>query len=196
MKKTHTTTKLLAFVVGCVSCSAFAEEQVSVGLRWMHQFQFAGYYAAVDQGFYEQENLSVTLFEGNPNTNTIDSVLNNELDFGVANGELVLERLKGKPVVALSAIFQNSPSVLLTLASSGISNAAELKGKSIMTLDGNINPEFLSMLSKSGISIDEVTLIQSSFDLDDLIKGNIDAFNGYLPNEPFCFTSQASIITS
>lgn len=185
MKKTHTTTKLLAFVVGCVSCSAFAEEQVSVGLRWMHQFQFAGYYAAVDQGFYAQENLNVTLFEGSPNNNTIDRVLNNELDFGVANGELVLERLKGKQVVALSAIFQNSPSVLLTLASSGISNAADLKGKSIMTLDGNIGPEFLSMLSKSGVDVDEVNLIQSSFDLQDLIKGNIDAFNAYLPNEPF-----------
>ncbi|MDN3681888.1 ABC transporter substrate-binding protein [Vibrio tapetis subsp. quintayensis] len=185
MKKTHKTTKILAFVVGCVSCSTFAEEQVSVGLRWMHQFQFAGYYAAVDQGFYAQENLNVTLFEGSSNNNTIDRVLNNELDFGVANGELVLERLKGKQVVALSAIFQNSPSVLLTLASSGISNSADLKGKSIMTLDGNIEPEFLSMMSKSGVDIDEVNLVQSSFDLQDLIKGNIDAFNAYLPNEPF-----------
>lgn len=185
MKKNHTTTKILTFVVGCMSYSALGQEHISVGLRWMHQFQFAGYYAAVDQGFYEQENLRVTLHEGNPNTNTIDLVLNNELDFGVANGELILERLRGKPVVALSAIFQNSPAVLLTLASSNINSAADLKGKSIMTLDGSISPEFLSMLSKGEVGLDDVNVIQSSFALQDLINGNVDAFNGYLPNEPF-----------
>ncbi len=185
MNKYHTTTKFLTLIVGCMNYSAFGQEQVSVGLRWMHQFQFAGYYAAVDQGFYEQENLDVTLVEGSPSTNTIDRVLDNDLDFGVANGELILERLRGKPVVALSAIFQNSPSVLLTLESSGIESAAELKGKSIMTLDGNIGPEFLSMLSKSGVGISDVNIIQSSFSLQDLINGKVDAFNSYLPNEPF-----------
>ncbi|USD67023.1 GGDEF domain-containing protein [Vibrio sp. SCSIO 43136] len=172
-------------VVVFISYNSWADQDVVVGLRWLHQYQFAGYYAAVDQGYYKQEGLNVTLIQGHPGINVMDKVVTGEYDFGVANGDLVLARMKGRPLVALAAIFQHSPSVLLTLASSGIDKPKKLKNKSIMTLNGQPYPEFLAMFSHANVALEDLEMKPSSYQIRDLIDGKIDAFNGYLTNEPY-----------
>ena len=95
-------------------------ETVALQLRWFHQFQFAGYYAAIEKGFYREAGLEVFLIEGGYDKDTIEEVVNGRADFGVTNSEILLHRLKGKPLVVLAAVFQHSPLVLISRKEKGI----------------------------------------------------------------------------
>ena len=95
-------------------------ETIIVQLKWLHQFQFAGYCAAVEKGFYSEEGLDVTLRERNPKTDPIDDVLKGEAQYGVADAGLLLTRMQNKPVILLSQVFQHSPLVFLSKKGSGI----------------------------------------------------------------------------
>ena len=75
---------------------------IAVQLKWKHQFQFAGFYAAVEKGFYQEAGFNVTLKEAGPMINPIDEVLSGRADYGVANSELVLYRMNGEPVTVLA----------------------------------------------------------------------------------------------
>ncbi len=158
---------------------------INVGL-WEHRFQFAGYYAAIEKGYYAEQGLQVNLVKGSPRHDVINEVLSGQLEFGVANGELVLQRLKGKPLVAIAATFQHSPSVLITLKSSNIQKPKDLQGKRIMTLNGQMPPSYISMLSSIDKDIiSSIKVVKSSLDVQDLIDGKVDAFHAYVHNEPY-----------
>lgn len=165
---------------------------VYLQLRWHHQFQFAGYYAAVEKGFYREEGLNVVLRSGDPQHQPVSEVLTGSAQYGEANAELLHYRLKGEPLVALASIFQHSPSVLLTLKSSGIRTVHDLIGKKVMLADTDEDADFLTMILNEGISTSQVDTIPSSYNLDDLISGRVDAFNSYITNEPF-FLQQKGI---
>lgn len=160
-------------------------EVVNLQLRWLHQFQFAGYYAALEQGYYREEGLEVVIHEGSPERQPVKEVLSRRADYAEGNSEVLLARLQGQPVVALAAIFQHSPSVLLALRSSGIESPHDLIGRTVMLMDNRNDPDFLTMLLNEGISPQQVRVLPSSFDFSDLIEGRVDAFNSYLTNEPF-----------
>jgi diguanylate cyclase (GGDEF)-like protein/PAS domain S-box-containing protein len=158
---------------------------VDLQLRWHHQFQFAGYYAAVEKGFYAAEGLQVRLHAGDPKHQPVPEVLAGRAQYAEGNSEVLYQRLKGKPLVALAAIFQHSPSVLLTRRDSGISTVHDLIGKKIMLMNMTEDADLLSMFSNEGFSLSQVTVIPSSYDLNDLISGKVDAFNSYATNEPY-----------
>ncbi len=160
-------------------------EPVRMQLRWMHQFQFAGYYAAVEQGYYADAGFDVTLVEGAPNRQPVTEVLAGRADFAEANSELLFARLQGEPLVALAVIFQHSPSVLLTLAESGIETPMDLVGKKMMVAGGHADVDFMAMLHSAEVPVDQVELLPSSYQIEDLLTGKTDAFNSYLTNEPF-----------
>jgi diguanylate cyclase (GGDEF)-like protein/PAS domain S-box-containing protein len=177
--------------------SAFAApgtqgDVVDLQLRWHHQFQFAGYYAAVEKGFYEAEGLQVRLHAGDPQHQPVPEVLAGRAQYAEANSEVLYQRLQGKPLVALAAIFQHSPSILLTRKDSGISSLHDLIGKKVMLMNMTEDADFLSMFSNEGLSFSQVNVIPSSYDLDDLVSGKTDAFNSYLTNEPY-FLKQRNI---
>ena len=96
-----------------VLAPAWALEQVVLQLNWKHQFQFAGYYAAIEQGYFRDAGFEVTLRELQEGADPIQVVLDGDADFGVAASELALHRAQGKPVVALATIVQHSPLILL-----------------------------------------------------------------------------------
>ena len=110
----------------------WANEKVVLQLKWLHQFQFAGYYAAKEKGYYAEAGFDVTIKERNSSVTPVEAVLNNQADFGIVGSSIILDRMKGLPVVALAAVFQHSPLVLITLADSGIIGPYELKGKRVM----------------------------------------------------------------
>ena len=97
-------------------------------LTWLHQFQFAGYYAALEKGFHRDAGFDVTLTEGTPDQRPVKEVVSGRAGFGVARGELLLHRLHGKPVVTLAAIFQHSPVILLAKEESGITTPHDMIG--------------------------------------------------------------------
>ena len=85
---------------------SLAAERVTLQLKWQHQFQFAGYYAALEQGYYRDNGLDVALVEATPQTDVVDEVTAQRAQYGVGTSALLLERSHGKPVVVLAAIFQ------------------------------------------------------------------------------------------
>ena len=180
----------LALTILCwapVSLAAQSSRQdtVYLQLRWHHQFQFAGYYAAVEKGFYKEEGLNVELRSGGPDRQPVTEVLSGQALYAEGNSEVLHQRLLGKPLVALAAIFQHSPSVLLTLESSGIRTVHDLIGRKVMLANKNEDADFLTMLLNEDISPSQLDIIPSSYQLNDLITGKVDAFNSYTTNEPY-----------
>lgn len=171
-------------------------EPVSLQLKWFHQYQFAGYYAAKEKGFFTEEGLDVTLHQRNLSTSHIEDVLEGKAEYGVADAGLVLTRLQGKPVVLLSQIFQHSPLVLLALKDSGIRTPYDLAGKTIMAdLKGNSEAPLYAMLLKTLGGLDSVTIKPHTFRNEDLLEGKIDTMDGYLTDQPYWFEQQGRPVT-
>src|SRR6476661_324837 len=123
MKNLHKLCCLILCVIFFNPLAIHAEplKPVRVQLKWYHQFQFAGFYAAIKKGYFKDAGLDVTLLEGTPKAFSIPAVLSGKADFGVTGPELLDSYISGEPVVLMSVIFQHSPYVLLTMTKNKIS---------------------------------------------------------------------------
>ncbi|MCJ8236336.1 diguanylate cyclase [Aeromonas veronii] len=159
-----------------------AGEQVIVQLPWQHQFQFAGYYAAIAKGFYREAGLHVTLREADSRTDVVSEVISGKAHFGISGSDLLLDRAAGRPVVVLAALLQHSPLILLTLDRPDIRNPADLANKRLMLEPGS--NELLTYLSHQTRSRDWVTLPYKQ-GIEALLAGKVDAISAYSTTEPF-----------
>jgi diguanylate cyclase (GGDEF)-like protein/PAS domain S-box-containing protein len=177
--------RLLLCLVALLPLPATALEQVALQLKWKHQFQFAGYYAAQEKGYYRDAGLEVELREAGPETDPVGEVLGGRAQFGVSNSALILERARDKPVVAIAVIFQHSPFILAARRQSGIRSVHDLAGKRLM-----FEPhaeEVFAYLRREGISEKQLTLLPHSLDHQDLIDGRTDVVTAYSTDEPYFF---------
>ena len=173
---------LLVISVLCTLCTASpasALEQVTLQLKWMHQFQFAGYYAAVQQGYYRDAGLNVTISQATTGIDPVQEVINGKADYGVGSSSLLLMRNAGKPVVTLAVIFQHSPYIILTKEYSASQTIHNLVNKRLM-LEPQAD-ELVAYLTKEGIPMQR---LEHSFNLKDLIDGKVDAVSGYITTDP------------
>jgi class 3 adenylate cyclase/ABC-type nitrate/sulfonate/bicarbonate transport system substrate-binding protein len=166
-----------------VSQPAAALDQVSLQLKWKHQFQFAGYYAALEQGFYRNAGLDVTIREGGPDINVAETVASGKADFGVCNASVLREWTKGRRLVVLAAIFQHSPAVILVARRADIRSVSELRGRSLMDAPGS--DEIAAMLKNEGVDYDALPRVAHEGNPRDLLAGTADAMVAYSTNEPF-----------
>ncbi|MBF0195428.1 MAG: transporter substrate-binding domain-containing protein [Magnetococcales bacterium] len=167
---------------------SYALDKVSIQFKWFHQFQFAGYYAAKEKGFFLEEGLDVELREFSPKSDPIADVVSGKANYGIADTGLLVARHKGQPVVMVGQIFQHSPLVLLTLKKSGLRTPFDLKGKKLMTyLDGSGDAALRAMVHKALGDDKLANWVQHSFDNRDLLNNKIDAILAYSTNEPYWF---------
>ncbi|MES9860904.1 MAG: ABC transporter substrate-binding protein [Candidatus Thiodiazotropha sp. LLP2] len=126
-------------------------ETVVLQLKWKHQYQFAGYYAAKEKGFYEEVGLDVEIHEhqGRP---PIKALLAGEAQYAVSGANALIHRAQGYPVVALAAIYQHSPYALLVRADSGIYKVSDLTGRRVMLGSGTQDAALHAMLKRGGLS--------------------------------------------
>jgi ABC-type nitrate/sulfonate/bicarbonate transport system substrate-binding protein len=172
----------------CSQAKSSEPEKVTLQLKWLHQFQFAGYYAAKEKGFYLEEGLNVVIQQRNLKKNNIRQVLDGEAEYGIADSILLFYRMRGEPVVVLAPIFQQSPLVYMTLRSSGIESPYQLKGKRVMVYPrGTDGLPFEAMLHELGIEERDFLPIPKTVTPDALEKGLVDVYPGYLANEPYYF---------
>jgi ABC-type nitrate/sulfonate/bicarbonate transport system substrate-binding protein len=147
---------------------------ITVQLRWTHQAQFAGMYAADLQGYFAEQGLAVTFLEGMPTTDFIGVVLDDKAQFGITNADsLIIARSQGKPVTAITTIYQRSPSVFITLANSGITRPQDFIGKTIEIGVAGV-PRLRAMMSFLGISPDQYEVVYSTSDLTAFYSGVVD----------------------
>lgn len=155
-------------------------DPVTLQLKWKHQFQFAGYYAAKEKGFYQEAGLDVTIVEAASGVDAAQEVIANRAQYGVGTSELILNRYHGDRVVVLGVIFQHSPLCLVTLANSGIDNVHKLANRNIMIEPSSA--ELFAYLHQEGLN-NTFTLQHHSFDLNDLVSGKTDAMSVYVTDE-------------
>ncbi len=166
---------------------AYPAEKVVLQLKWKHQFQFAGFYAAQQQGYYAEEGLEVELREIDKERTPAESVLRGDAQYGISDSSLVLQRLRGQPLVVLAAIFQHSPMVLMTTQASGIVSPLQLKGKRVMYRKNIDDAVLLAMFTEAGLGINEHNHVNTTFNYRSLINGDTDAMAGYTTNQPFYY---------
>jgi len=157
---------------------------VRLQLKWKHQFQFAGYYAAIEKGFFTREGLRVELIEGVPGLTPSERLFTGQAEYAVDSTAIILQRQKGRKVVALAAIFQHSPNIVMTRRDSGLTTPQSLMGKRIMFTDPT-DPECRAMLANEGVFPKDYTTLPHTWSIDALIDGKVDAMSAYLTNEPF-----------
>ncbi|MBS3788783.1 ABC transporter substrate-binding protein [Candidatus Bipolaricaulota bacterium] len=170
---------LLVLLVGCGGSNEKKEvDEVTVQLKWVHQAQFAGFYAAVKEGFYAAKNIDADLEPGGPDLppdKIIENLLKGQTDFAVVGGDqLLASRFRGQPVVAISVVFQKNPYVYATLKSSGIQDPEDLVGKKVMvSSDGEIIHR--ALLDKLGMKPEDIEEIPFKRDVKPLVSGRVDA---------------------
>ena len=180
------------FFLGLVCCvllrgggaawAAETAERVVLQLPFTPQFQFAGYYAAIERGFYREAGFDVRLQELQEGHDPIDAVMSGAADYGVGASELALRRGQGQPVVVLATILQHSPLVLIAAGRSGTS-VHELAGKKVMLLPHET--ELIAYLQQEQLPLDRIVVVPHSFDLKDLLTGKVSAASGYSTDEPY-----------
>jgi len=174
---------LSGMVASALGATQVPLQQVTLQLKWHHQFQFAGYYAAQEQGYYRDAGLEVNILEAEPGMDVVKEVVSGRAHFGVGTSALLLSRQKGQPVVVLAAVFQHSPVVLIARTGSGITSVQDLVGKRLM-IEKQAD-ELFAYLHKEGVSEKTMTLVEHTFVPDDLITGKVDCMSAYQTDESY-----------
>ncbi len=161
-------------------------KEVTVKLKWLHQAQFAGIYTAIEKEFYKKEGLRINLIPFSFEKPTIQSVVNNEADFGITGAdELILARAKGFPLKAIAVIYKINPVCAYALKESGIKTPYDFIGKTIGLERGtNVDLLYFAMMKKLKIDRKKIKEISIRYDASELIKGITDVSTGYIINEP------------
>ena len=173
-------------------CCAFSTlhaqyKPVTLQLKWLHQFEFAGYYAADIKGYYAEKGLKVTIKPGDKNHSPITEVLRGRATFGISDCDVLINYTKGDPIVAMASLFQHSPYIVLATPYQNIHSPSDLIGKRILSSDNYGWAQMKAMLMREGIPLDSVRKLEHTWKPMDLLNGNADAMTGYVTVEPYQF---------
>ena len=161
--------------------------KVTLQLKWVTQSQFAGYYAAVEKGYYKRAGLDVTLKVGGPDVTPEQVVLAGQADFGLDwLPNLLATREKGGKIVSIAQVFARSGMTELTWKDSGINTIAKMKGKKVGVWCCGNQPELFAALTKNGIDPTkkkDVTIVNQPFSMDLFLQHKIDAAAAMTYNE-------------
>jgi NitT/TauT family transport system substrate-binding protein len=158
---------------------------IKLQLQWFYQAQFAGYIAAVDQGFYKEQGLDVQLLEGGVDIVPQTVLAQGKADYAVAwVPKALASREQGAGITDVGQIFGRSGTYQVAWADSGIKTAADLKGKKVGNWGFGNEYELFAGMTKAGINPGkDVTLVQQQFDMQALLKKEIDAAQAMSYNE-------------
>ncbi len=151
----------------------------------MHQFQFAGFYAAKLQGYYVAEGINVEILESSAADPSIDFVLKNKNTYGVSSAELIESKALGSPVVILASIFQHSPYVVISLKDKKILRPKDLEGKRIMASGDQGMIQLKAMLSAANVDIKKISILEHTWNNVDITNNVADAMTGYVSVETY-----------
>lgn len=190
---------VLILVMALVAaCSSGSEEEtasgdcesltpVTIQLQWVTQSQFAGYYAAKEQGFYADECLDVTIKEGAVEIVPQQVVAAGDAQFGVAwVPKMLASREQGANLVNIAQIFQRSGTLQVAWADSGLESVSDWAGKRVGTWGFGNEWEVFAALRQAGIEPNDpsqVTVVQQPFDMSLLLNREIDAAQAEIYNE-------------
>jgi NitT/TauT family transport system substrate-binding protein len=188
MNKTLMAAALAMGVAGSMAQADGHANSVTLQLQWVTQSQFAGYYVALEKGFYEEEGLDVTILPGGPDIAPPQVLAGGGADVMLNwMPSALAAREKGLPVVNIAQPFKTSGLMLTCWKDTGITSVEDFKGKTIgVWFFGNEYP-FLSWMSQAGIPTDGgengVTVLKQGFNVDPLLNREADCISTMTYNE-------------
>jgi NitT/TauT family transport system substrate-binding protein len=170
-------------------------DDVRVQFAWTHSFEYAGFYEAVERGYYTDQAINIDLMEGGFDQeerflDPIQRVADGEADFGITSADqLLVARADGRPLIAIAAIYQRSPVVLISLTESGILRPQDLVGKRVFVMDNDIL--YAALMASQDIDRSQIEEI-SQFDFTGtaLINGDTDVISGWITEEVVALRAQ------
>lgn len=194
MSRLRTALAVAVSAVALAACSTVAEPAapaeggltpVKLQLQWFTQGQFAGYLAAVDQGFYEAQGLDVEILEGGIDIVPQTVLAQGQADYAIAwVPKALASREQGAGITDVAQVFQRSGTYQVSFANAGIAAPADLRGKRVGNWGFGNEFELFAGMTAAGIApAADVTLVQQQFDMQALLSGEIDAAQAMSYNE-------------
>jgi len=179
-----------ALALGAAAMAARAEDKVSFGTDWKAEAEHGGYYQAIAAGIYRRHGIEVSLRQGGPQVNQAELLAAGRLDFSEApNSFIGLNFVQENiPMVAVAAMFQKDPSVLIAHKGVGNDSLAALKGKPIMIGADTRVGWWLFLKAKFGYSDDQIR--PYTFNVAPFLVDKQAVQQGYLTSEPFIIEQQ------
>ena len=177
--------RLLIISLGLISLSAWsAPSRVTLQLKWDHQFQFAGYYAAKAKGYYEEAGLKVDIrsrvTKDKMLRNVFDELRSGRADFVVAGPDLLIALDKGLPAKIIATIYQSSPYAFVARKNE-FATPAQFAGKRINITEPLWGPvELYTIVSSTGGTPEGFTILSEPPSLELLSEGRVDIVATYL----------------
>jgi NitT/TauT family transport system substrate-binding protein len=193
----------LFLFTGCGGAASTApteapKDTLTYQMGWVHEYSSAPFYMAIANGHYTKENLDVKLTVGGFNDkgaiDPIEQLTSGAADFTEASVFALLQaRANGKPVVAIATLNQRSPFAIISLTDNGIVRPQDLVGKTVAVADGGATLEYQSLIRSQSIDPTKVNQVaRTSFGIDPLVNGEVDAFGGWIINEGVALTESGA----
>lgn len=159
--------------------------KVRLQLQWVTQAQFAGYFAAADQGYYKDEGLDVQILEGGVDIVPQTVLAQGQADYAIAwVPKALASREQGAQITDVAQVFARSGTLQVSFKDKGISSPSDLKGKKVGNWGFGNEYELFAGMTGAGLDpAKDVTLVQQQFDMQALLKGDIDAAQAMTYNE-------------
>ena len=170
---------------GSASSSAAGEPtKIKLQLQWSAQAQFAGYYAAADQGYYKDAGLEVEIVEGGADIVPQDVLSAGDVDYAISWVPKVLGSIeKGAKITNVAQIFERSATTQISMKDKNITEPAQLAAKKVGSWGYGNEWELFAGMQKAGVNLGDITLIQQAFDMNGFLDGDIDAAQAMTYNE-------------
>ncbi|AJY76714.1 ABC transporter substrate-binding protein [Paenibacillus beijingensis] len=159
--------------------------KIKLQLKWVPQAQFAGYYVAMDKGYYKDEGLDVEIVPGGPDIVPEQQVANGAADIGIDwVASLLAHQEQGLPLIEIAQIYQKSGLVLVSKKEAGINTPADLKGKKVGNWMGGNEFEALALFDKYKLDQNkDLSFVKQGFTMDQFLNGELDAASAMTYNE-------------
>jgi len=185
------TIMLMALFVNACGLKRQADK-VTVQLSWFHSVEYAGFYAAIEEGYYADENLDVSLVAGDPTVDALTQVENGSAQFGIGTGDsLIIANSQQRDFLGLATIFRNNPLVIMSLANGPVQKPEDLAGKTLGVIAPDLSTgwdvQTLSLLKTLDIDSNTINFVPITdyHGANELTAGNMDAISGmFATNEP------------
>jgi NitT/TauT family transport system substrate-binding protein len=178
---------LLVLITG--AAAAHAEDAISFGLDWLAEAEYGGYYQAAATGLYAKRDLKVTIRQGGPQVNQMQLMMAGRLDFNLGGGRAIEFVQQNLPFIAIAAIFQKDPSVLIAHPGQGNDSFAALSGKPILIGADTRASWWRYLAGKFGYSDSQIR--PYTFNLQPFLADKALVQQGYLGSEPFAIEQAA-----
>jgi NitT/TauT family transport system substrate-binding protein len=182
---------LAALLVLLSATAARADDAITFGLDWLAEAEYGGYYQALAAGIYQRHGLTVTIRQGGPQVNQMQFMMAGRLDFNLGGGRAIEFVQQALPFVAIAAMFQKDPSVLIAHAGQGDDSFPALKGKPILIGADTRSGWWRFLAQKFGYTDSQIR--PYTFNLQPFLADKTLIQQGYLGSEPFAIEQAAHI---